>query len=62
MRRGRRQRGRSKSQVRGRGHGAQFFVCMRCEFHDTIVNCLYFSIYSDDKSFILSCFMLCVHV
>ena len=39
---GRRGRSRSKGQVRGRGHGAHFSVCMRCECHDTLVNCLIF--------------------
>ena len=31
-----------KSQVRGRGRGAHFSVCMRCECHDTLVNYLFF--------------------
>ena len=62
VRRGRKGRGRSKSSVRGRGRGAHFSLCMICECHDALVNCLFFSIYSDEKTFISSCFLLCVLV
>ena len=39
---GRRGVGRRKSRVRGHGHGAHFSICLRCECHDTLVNCLIF--------------------
>ena len=42
MRQGRRGRGGSISQVRGRGRGAHFSVCMRWECYDTLVKCLIF--------------------
>ena len=41
-RRGRRGEVRVKVKLGGRGHGAHFSVCMKCECHDTLVNCLIF--------------------
>ena len=42
VRRVRRGRGRSTSQLRGCGRGAHFSVCMRCECHNTLVNLFLF--------------------
>ena len=62
VRRGRRGRGRSTSQVRRCGRGAHFSICMRYECHDTLVNLFLLFIYRDDKTSIFSWFFACVFV